>query len=51
MDTDQLRTTTVTASSDPTIGQVQEFREILNVLSGGIDALHDDEQRITSTIN
>jgi hypothetical protein len=47
MDTDFSRTTTETVG-DPAITQSQEVYETLNVLSGGIETLSDDAQRVSN---
>ena len=47
MDVDLPRTTTTTAS-DPATAQVQELYETLNILTGGIEALNDDGQRLSN---
>jgi chromosome segregation ATPase len=47
MDTDPSRTTTATAS-DPAMAQLQELYETLNILTGGIEALNDDGQRLSN---
>jgi chromosome segregation ATPase len=46
MDTDFSRTTTATVG-DPAIGPLQEIYETLNILSGGIETLNDDGQRLS----
>ncbi|CAF4970397.1 unnamed protein product, partial [Rotaria sp. Silwood1] len=47
MDTDAFRTTTA-ATGDAASAQVQELYETLNVLSGGIETLNDDGQRLSN---
>jgi hypothetical protein len=48
MDTDLPPTTTTVAATMPARTQLQEVYEISNILSGGIEALNDDGQRLTS---
>jgi chromosome segregation ATPase len=47
MDTDLSRTTTA-ATSDPATAQAQELYETLNILTGGMEALNDDGQRLNN---
>jgi hypothetical protein len=47
LDTDFPRTTT-TIMGDPTINHLQEIYETLNILSGGIETLNDDGQRVSN---
>jgi predicted nucleic acid-binding Zn-ribbon protein len=47
MDLDSSRTTTAT-TSDPATAQLQELYETLNILTGGIEALNDDGQRLSN---
>jgi chromosome segregation ATPase len=47
MDTDLPRTTTTTASN-PASAQLQEIHEALDILSGGIETLNDDAQRLSN---
>ncbi|CAF4995769.1 unnamed protein product [Rotaria sp. Silwood1] len=46
MDVDLPRTTTA-GTCNPTIAQSEELDEMLNILVGGIEALTNDEQRLT----
>jgi hypothetical protein len=51
MDIDPSRittTTTTTTASDPATAQVLELYETLNILTGGIEALNDDGQRLSN---
>jgi chromosome segregation ATPase len=49
MDTDVPPTTTTTAAaSKPGTTQLQDIYEIVNILSGGIEALNDDQQRLSN---
>jgi hypothetical protein len=47
MDIDLPRATTATVS-DPATAQVLELYETLNILTGGIEALNDDGQRLSN---
>ena len=47
MDTNLSPTTTATAN-DPSIAQLQEIHDTLNILSGGIETLNDDAQRLSN---
>jgi high-affinity Fe2+/Pb2+ permease len=47
MDTDLPRTTTTTASN-PAAVQLQEIHEALDILSGGMETLNDDAQRLSN---
>jgi uncharacterized coiled-coil DUF342 family protein len=47
MENDLSRTTTAT-TNDPTIAQLQEIHNTLNILSGGIETLNDDAQRLSN---
>ncbi|CAF3698366.1 unnamed protein product [Rotaria sp. Silwood1] len=47
MNTDVARATSTT-TSDPASAQLQELYEILNILTGGIETLNDDGQRLSS---
>jgi chromosome segregation ATPase len=47
MDTDLSQTTTTT-TNDPTLAQLQEIHDTLNILSGGIWTLNDDAQRLSN---
>jgi chromosome segregation ATPase len=47
MDTDLSQTTTTT-TNDPTLAQLQEIHDTLNILSGGIETLNDDGQRLSN---
>jgi chromosome segregation ATPase len=47
MDIDPSRITTTT-TSNPAILQLQELYETLNILTGGVEALNDDGQRLNT---
>ena len=47
MNTDLSRTTTAT-TNDPTIAQLQAVYDTLNIMSGGIETLNDDAQRLSN---
>jgi chromosome segregation ATPase len=48
MDTDLPPTTTTAAASKPVTTQLQDVYEIVNILSGGIETLNDDQQRLSN---
>jgi chromosome segregation ATPase len=43
-----LSPATTAITNDPTIAQLQEVYDTLNILSGGIEALNDDGQRLSN---
>ena len=52
MDIDSTKrptTNTTNTISDPTLGGVLELYETLQILTGGIEALNDDSQRLSNT--
>jgi hypothetical protein len=44
---DRPQTTTAAASTNPTTTELQKLYELFNILSGGIEMLHADAQRLT----
>jgi chromosome segregation ATPase len=48
IDPSRTTTTTITTVSDPATAQVMELYETLNILTGGIEALNDDGQRLSN---